>query len=176
MNWLTTIDHADYLIVNLPFDISGIIDTDNDLWRNIKLIDIFQANASKYLLVKCTKQLLPLVFNVYQESSYEFKLLIPWYKTQVMDSNVLFALTGKINPPIDYILLFETPNATGLHKIPSNFICEDPDPDTGLPISWINLLTSYFSEYHQRGKIISFNKIQDALDYPTQKSGSFELF
>lgn len=86
------------------------------LFEGLKLIDIFQQLETKYMFIRIPYQLLPLVFNVYQESSYEFKLIVPWVKSN-FDDNSLIDILSKYKNCVDYILVFQKSEAVNIKQI-----------------------------------------------------------
>lgn len=87
------------------------------------MIDIFQRLNSDYLFLKVNAGILTEVFNIYQESSYEFQCIVPWIKVPFEEVTII-ELTSKYKDVVDYLLVYQKPSVKSIKSKLKTFIIE----------------------------------------------------
>ncbi len=93
------------------------------IYNNVKLIDVFQKLNSDYLFLKVNQSILPEVFNIYQESSYELQCVIPWLKIPFEEVTII-ELTSKYRDVVDYLMVYQKPQTKSIKSRLKTIIIE----------------------------------------------------
>ena len=141
--WLeSNVNHYDFVIIDPPWNYddktSKLTDVFvSDLWENVKLIDIFQKLDVDYMFLWVTTNMLPVMFNCYQESQYQFKTLIPWIKL-TSNENLFYGLGNSFRNCVEYVALFQKPRVPALRFNDKNIILEESNDTNIKPKLWEN--------------------------------------
>lgn len=139
-----------YTLVNIPTkeNYTPI----SDIYEQVTLSDIFQEINTDYLILCVSNELLTSVFNIYTESDYNFRYLIPWLKINYDDSS-LINVTTKLKYCMDYVLVFQKPLTRNIKSVLQTLIIE-PESPFGIN-GWQKKTVKAFSKINFDGVVVT---------------------
>ena len=91
--------------------------------ENISFKQIFQQLNYDTIFLVCEKEMLPTLFNLYLDSVYNFKGIIPWVKINFNDTELL-NVTYRLKNCVSFILVFQKPKGKNLRPYLPSLIIE----------------------------------------------------